>query len=151
MFCFNLDSLLTLFSTHNTVIINVCWASYECMSLLHVSPLCKSYLPPLDTVQDFFAQVGHQTMSAYIENKHVMVRPTKIMNNLLKVCKICAFIFGIKNQPSFSDLFSVKNIWLGDQIFINKFFWKKKSKMAIFQNRQFSKFFHENFTDSSLG
>ena len=25
------------------------------------------------------------------------------------------------------------------------------SKMAIFQNRQFSKFFRENFTDSSLG
>ena len=61
------------------------------MSLLHVSPLCKSYLPPLDTVQDFFAQVGHQTMSAYIENKHVMVRPTKIMNNLLKVCQILYF------------------------------------------------------------
>ena len=36
------------------------------------------------------------------------------------------------------------------------FFWKKIqngrfSKMAIFQNRQFSKFFRENFTDSSLG
>ena len=37
------------------------------------------------------------------------------------------------------------------------FFFEKKiqngrfSKMAIFQNRQFSKFFHENFTDSSLG
>ena len=35
-------------------------------------------------------------------------------------------------------------------------FWKKIqngrfSKMAIFQNRQFSKFFRENFTDSSLG
>ena len=36
--------------------------------------------------------------------------------------------------------------------------WSKKkiqngrfSKMAIFQNRQFSKFFRENFTDSSLG
>ena len=88
------------------------------MSLLHVSPLCKSYLPPLDTVQDFFAQVGHQTMSAYIENKHVMVRPTKIMNNLLKVCKICTYqsFFGIKHQPNLFEFFSVKNIGLRDQI-----------------------------------
>ena len=82
------------------------------MSLLHVSPLCKSYLPPLDTVQDFFAQVGHQTMSAYIENKHVMVRPTKIMNNLLKVCQILYFqshFLALKiNRTEF--FFSVKNI-----------------------------------------
>ena len=40
------------------------------------------------------------------------------------------------------------------QIFF--FFWKKNSKWPtqkklIFQNRQFSKFFHENFSDGSLG
>ena len=126
MFCFNLDSLLTLFSTHNTVIINVCWTSYECMSLLHVSPLCKSYLPPLDTVQDFFAQVGHQTMSAYIENKHVMVRPTKIMNNLLKVCQILYF------QSHFSPskinriflIFFCKKYLTRRSTLTNEIFWK---------------------------
>ena len=43
----------------------------------------------------FFDQVGHQTMSAYIENKHFFTKSChrqKIMNNLLKVCKICTFI-----------------------------------------------------------
>ena len=42
----------------------------------------------------------------------VIVRPTKIMNDPLKVCKN----FGIKNQPNLSDFFSVKNIWLGNQL-----------------------------------
>merc|ERR1712218_264335 len=33
----------------------------------------------------------------------------------------------------------------------NFFFEEKKFKMAVFQNRQVSKFFRENFTDQSLG
>ena len=66
-----------------------------------------------------FDQVGHQTTSVYIENKHfslndVIVRPTKIMNNLLKNC--------IKNQPNLADFFTMKNITLGDQILLVFFF-----------------------------
>ena len=46
----------------------------------------------LDTVQDFSIKLGIKAcLHIHIENKHVIVRPTKIMNNLLKVCKICIF------------------------------------------------------------
>ena len=63
----------------------------------------------------FFNQVGHQTTSAYIENKHfslnhVIIRPTKIMNNLLKVCKICIFKLILWYQKSTKSFFSEKNI-----------------------------------------
>ena len=66
----------------------------------------------------FFDQVGHQTTYAYIGNKHfslnhVFVRPTKIMNNLVKDLKILSFkvIFKcLKLVESFQKEFSVKNI-----------------------------------------
>ena len=50
----------------------------------------------VDTVQDFLTKLGIQP-SLYILKirifslNHVIVRPTKIMNNLLKVFKICTF------------------------------------------------------------
>ena len=54
----------------------------------------------------FFDQVGHQTTSASIGNKHfslnhVIIRPTKIMNNLLK---ICAFKVIFRHQKSTESL-----------------------------------------------
>ena len=59
------------------------------------SPMCARALHITKTRYRprFFDQVGHQTTFASIGNKHfslndVIVRPTKIMNNLLKDCKI---------------------------------------------------------------
>ena len=49
----------------------------------------------------FFDQVGHQTMYAYIGNKHFFT-------------KLC--------QRNLSDFFSVKNIRLEDQLLKMKFF-----------------------------
>jgi len=45
---------------------------------------------------------------------HVIVRPTKIMNNLLKVCKICfsKSFLASKINRIFLIFFSLKNIWL---------------------------------------
>ena len=44
----------------------------------------------------FFDQVGNRTTNASIENKHFslnsdVIRPTKIMNKLVKDCKIRTF------------------------------------------------------------
>ena len=78
----------------------------------------------LDTVQDFLIKLGikphlHKLKISIFSLNHVIVRPTKIMNNLLKVCKICTFkvIFRYqKSTKSFWIFFSVKSIWLGDQL-----------------------------------
>ena len=48
----------------------------------------------LDTVQDFLIKLGIKPCVRILEISifslnHVIIRPTKIMNNLLKVCKIC--------------------------------------------------------------
>ena len=61
-------------------------------------------------------------------------------------------------DQNFGPSLLTNKLWL---IFMGKkqkkfFFWKKNSKWptqkkCIFQNRQFSKFFCENFTDGSLG
>ena len=77
--------------------------------------------PELDTVQDFFNQVGHKTMYAFIGNKHlfslnhVIARRTKIMNNLLKVFAKFVLTFKVilwhqKFKQFFLIFFSLKNI-----------------------------------------
>ena len=51
----------------------------------------------LDTVQDFLIKLGIKPLLFHIlkislfSRNHVIVRPTKIMNNLLKVYNICTF------------------------------------------------------------
>ena len=74
----------------------------------------------LETVQDFFYQVGHQTTNASIGNKHHdLVRLTKIMNNLVKDLKILSFkvIFECLNMvESFQKNIPVKDILLEDQL-----------------------------------
>ena len=74
----------------------------------------------------FFYQVVHQTTNASIWNKHNdLVRLTKIMNNLVKDIKILTFKFifqCLKLVESFQKKISVKNIWLGDQLLLMKFF-----------------------------
>ena len=59
----------------------------------------------LDTVQDFLIKLGikprlHILKISIFSLNHVIVRPTKIMNNLLKVCKICTFKVIFRHQKS---------------------------------------------------
>jgi hypothetical protein len=78
----------------------------------------------------FLDQVGHQTIYAYIGNKHFFTKschrqtyqnyeqPPQRMQNLY----LSKSFFSIKNQLNLSDFFSMKNIRLGDQLFEMKFF-----------------------------
>ena len=59
----------------------------------------------LDTVQDFLIKLGikphlHILKISIFSLNHVIIRPTKIMNNLLKVCKICTFKVIFRHQKS---------------------------------------------------
>ena len=61
----------------------------------------------------------------HISVYNVIVRPTKIMNNLLKDCKILTFkvIFLCqKSTESFSIFFSLKNIKKGEQLLLLSYF-----------------------------
>ena len=64
----------------------------------------------LDTVQDFSIKLGikprmHQWEISIFLRNNVIVRPTKIMNNLLKV--------GIKkNQTNLSEFFFCEEYWI---------------------------------------
>ena len=88
----------------------------------------------LDTVQDFFNQVGHQTTSASIyllkinifSLNHVIIRPTKIMNNLLKDWKIRTFKVIFQHQKSMESFwfFFCEEYSTRWSTFKNKIFWK---------------------------
>ena len=62
----------------------------------------------LETVQDFFDQIGHQTtllrllptLECIFSLNNVIARPTKIMNNLLKDCNIRSFKVIFQHQKS---------------------------------------------------
>ena len=59
----------------------------------------------LDTVQDFLIMLGiklllHLLKISIFSLNHVILRPTKIMNNLLKDCKICTFKVISQHQKS---------------------------------------------------
>ena len=72
----------------------------------------------------FFDKVGYQTMSAYIENKHFFTKschhqtyqnyeqPPQSLQNL----HFQSHFLGSKINKRFSIFFSVKNVWLGDQL-----------------------------------
>ena len=57
---------------------------------------------------------------------HVIVRPTKIMNNLLKVCKICTFKVIFQHQKSTESfwIFFCEEYLTRRSTFINEVFWK---------------------------
>ena len=83
----------------------------------------------IDTVQDFLIKLGikprlHILKISIFSQNHVIVRPTKIMINLLKDYKIVLSksFFSIKNQQNLFDFFSVKNISLGDKLLKMNFF-----------------------------
>ena len=85
---------------------------------------------PLETFQDFLIKLDikplmHLLKISIFSLNNDIVRLTKIMNNLFKDCKIRTFkvIFQcLKLVESFQKKFSVKNIWLGDQLLLMKFF-----------------------------
>ena len=59
----------------------------------------------LDTVQDFLIKFGikprlHILKISIFSLNRVIVRPTKTMNNLLKVCKVCTFKVIFRHQKS---------------------------------------------------
>ena len=62
----------------------------------------------LDTVQDFMIELGikpfvHILEISIFSRNHVIVRPTKIMNNLLKDCKICTFKVIFQHKKSMAS------------------------------------------------
>ena len=78
----------------------------------------------------FFDQVGHQTMYAYIINKHFFTKschrqtyqnyeqpPQRLQNSYFQ-----SHFSGSKINGIFLNFFSVKNIRLGDQLLKMKFF-----------------------------
>ena len=84
----------------------------------------------LETFQDFLIKLDIEPLmhllkiSIFSLNSDI-IRLTKIMNNLVKDCKIRTFkvIFQcLKLVESFRKKNSVKNIWLGDQLLLMKFF-----------------------------
>ena len=84
----------------------------------------------IETFQDFSIKLDIEPLmhllkiSIFSLNSDI-IRLTKIMNNLVKDCKIRTFkvIFQcLKLVESFRKKNSVKNIWLGDQLLLMKFF-----------------------------
>ena len=59
------------------------------------NPACPAWPWALESVQDFLIKLDmkpcmHLMEISIFSLNHVIVRPTKIMNNLLKDCKICS-------------------------------------------------------------
>ena len=76
----------------------------------------------------FFVQVGHENTYALVEKSffllnHVIIRPTKIMNNLHKVCQIRTFKV-IKKQTNLSDFFFCEEYLTRISTFVNEIFLK---------------------------
>ena len=80
------------------------------------------YTPCIDTITDFLINFCIKPRKCLLKISifslyDVIVRPTKIMNNLLKHCKVLTFkvLFQHhKSTESFCIFFSMKNIRLGD-------------------------------------
>ena len=88
--------------------------SGNCPWYLDIPPdCCVAFCYRLETVQDFCLKLWIKPLMHILEINifslnHVIIRRTKIMNNLLKVCKICTFkaIFWYpKSTKSFSIFF----------------------------------------------
>ena len=88
------------------------------------------WMAGVENFQDFLIKLDIKPLmhllkiSIFSLNKDI-VRLTKIMNNLVKDCKIRTFkviFLCLKLVESFQKTFSVKNVWLGDQLLLMKFF-----------------------------
>ena len=85
----------------------------------------------LDTIQDFLIKLGikphlHILKIIIFSLNHVIVRPTKIMNNPLKVFKICTFKVIFQHQKSTESFwfFFCEEYLTRRSTFINEIFWK---------------------------
>ena len=84
----------------------------------------------VESVQDFLSKLDmkpcvHLVEISIFSLNHAIIRLTKIINNLVKELKILSFkvIFQcLKLAESFQKKNSLKNIWLGDQLILMKFF-----------------------------
>ena len=87
-------------------------------------------VPTLESVQDFLIKLDmkpcvHLVEISIFSLNHVIIRLTQIMNNFLKHLKIRTFkvIFLCqKLVESFPKTFSMKNIWLEDQLLVKNVF-----------------------------
>ena len=113
--CFTV--LLSLHSTYLGVII--------AQSIIFLAP---SFL---EIFKDFMIKLGIKPLmhlleiSIFFSLNNDLVRLAKITNNLVKHLEILSFkvIFQcLKLVESFQKTFSVKNVWLGDQLTLTKFF-----------------------------
>ena len=115
----------------------IIWHSMQCLASIreHTIPNLKERKTAqspvsndtlLKNVQDFLIKLDIKPLmrllkiSIFSVNKDIL-RLTKIMNNLVKDCKIRTFkiIFHcLKLVESFHKIFSVKNIGLGDQLLL---------------------------------
>jgi hypothetical protein len=96
----------------------------------------------LDTVQDFLIKLGiklclHVLKISILSLNHVIVRPTKIMNklnNILKICKNCTFKVTFQHQkPMESFWFFFSEEYLTRRsTFINEIFWKLRFIKSFF-------------------
>ena len=97
--------------------------------IFYPSWICM-YMSQVESVQDFFIKLDIKPLMHVLETSifslnNDLVRLTKIMNSLVKDLKILSFkvIFQcLKLVKSFQKKNSVKNIWLGDQLILMKFF-----------------------------
>ena len=111
-------------------------STYECYRCgtynrkTSVVPVPVRIIGWVETFQDFSIKLDIEPLmhllkiSIFSLNSDI-IRLTKIMNNLVKDCKIRTFkvIFQcLKLVESFRKKNSVKNIWLGDQLLLMKFF-----------------------------
>jgi hypothetical protein len=92
--------------------------SHCCLSSVSAVPSSKKPTARIRYHSRFFVRIGHLVKIFIFSLYHVTVRPTKIINNLLRDNKTLS----IKSQSNLSSFFSLKNIRLGDQLLLMTFF-----------------------------
>ena len=99
----------------------------KCICVLKDKIICVGGI--VDTVQDFLIKLGMKPRLHILEISifplnHVTVRPTKIMNNLLKVYKICTFkiIFWDQKSTEYFLIFFCEKYLTRRSTFMNAIF-----------------------------
>ena len=96
------------FGGHNERMAEICASMLLCCLVGHSTKYSRGYDIShyvVDTVQDFLIKLGikpcvHLWKISIFSLNHVIFRPTKIMNNLLKDCKIHTFKVIFQHQKS---------------------------------------------------
>ena len=109
------------FGGHNERMAEICASMLLCCLVGHSTKYSRGYDIShyvVDTVQDFLIKLGikpcvHLWKISIFSLNHIIVRPTKIMNNLgkdLKILSFKVFFQSLKLVQSFQKQLSVKNI-----------------------------------------